>query len=252
MAQPPPPTDEELDESWMGTYADAITLLMAFFVLLVSFSKVDLEVYDKVANGLADHMAKEDRESQSDARTRKENLKDAIINASAEEVVKMGTDAQGSITLELDGGQFFKPGSADLRDQAIPVLQSMYDEFASPLYAQFNITVEGHTDDDPISTFRFPSNWELSAGRASTVVRFFQTAGQDGKGIDGKRLSAVGFSDTQPKVPNRDVNGNPILENQIINRRVVIRANREPIYNEIKIPKFRRKKAKTPKKADIK
>ena len=85
----------------------------------------------------------------------------------------MATDSVGSITLELDSGAFFRPGSAELVAQAIPFLEQVYDEIATPLYKDFNITVEGHTDDEPISTDRFPSNWELSGNRAATVVGSF-------------------------------------------------------------------------------
>ncbi len=242
MAGPPPPPPEPEDgDDLMGTYADAVTLLMAFFVLFFSISAVDLDIMDEVAKGMSASIAKETRVTQQEKL--KEELEDTIISEGAEEVIKMGTDADGSLTLELDVGQFFKPGSADLQEQAVPVLTGIYDDLSSELYKTFNITVEGHTDDDPISTARFPSNWELSTGRAATVVRFFQTAGFSGEGIDGKRLMAAGFGDTQPKVPNRDINNNPIPENQLKNRRVVIRVNRKPVYNKIKIPKFRRNKS---------
>ena len=70
----------------------------------------------------------------------------------------------------------------------------------------------------PIHTARFPSNWELSAGRATGVVRFFID-----EGMQTHRLKAAGFAETRPKVPNRDAQGAPISENQAINRRVLIR-----------------------------
>jgi chemotaxis protein MotB len=78
--------------------------------------------------------------------------------------------------------------------------------------------VQGHTDDSPINTPQFPSNWELSAARASAVVRYFAE-----KGIATERMRATGFADTIPKVPNRDPQGNPIRVNQEENRRITIR-----------------------------
>ena len=245
MSVPPPPTESEDKEEWMATYADAITLLMAFFVLFFSFSKVDLEIYDQVAAGLNENMASEER--KNDRKELEEDLRDILIQEGAEEAVKVGTDADGSITLELDGGAFFKPGSADLTDQAVPVLKSIYEELASPIYHSFNISIEGHTDDDPISSIRFASNWELSAGRSSTVVRFMIT-----EGMKNTRLKAIGFADTRPKFPNRDANGTPIIDNMIANRRVVLRINRKPIYEEVKIPKFRRDKIDNKKSKPIK
>lgn len=233
MVMPPPPTHEPVNEDWLVTYADAITLLMAFFVLLLSFSKVDMEIYDKVANGLAESIAREER--KSDKESLKENLKETIISEGADDVVRIGTDAEGSITLELDSGAFFKKGSAELQEQALPILKQFYVELSSELFQSFNISIEGHTDDVPIKTEKFPSNWELSTSRASTVVRFFIA-----EGMKDTRLKAIGFGATQPKVPNKNLVGEPILENRTANRRVVIRVNRNQIYEKIKIPTFRK------------
>ncbi|MFP6761100.1 MAG: flagellar motor protein MotB [Rhodospirillales bacterium] len=236
------------DESWMATYGDAVTLLMAFFVLLMSFAKVDLEVFDAVSNGIGEHMAKEDRKSEKDHLTKA--MKIMMVSEGAEQVAKIASDSEGSLTIELDTGAFFRPGSADLAEQAYPFMKALYEELASPLYKQFNINVEGHTDDEPMSSIRYPSNWELSSNRAATVVRFviseskndtrIDTNGQK-YGVEENRLRATGYAHTQPKVPNRDVSGVPIRENRITNRRVVIRINKRTNFNKVKIPKFRRK-----------
>jgi len=248
MSVPSQPKECPPAEDWLVTYADAITLLMAFMVLLVSFSKVDQDKFDKTSSGLAENFS--DAPTESTRNKMQEAMKDVVVTEGAEEVAKMATDATGSITLELDSAAFFRPASAELQPQAIPFLQGIYGELSSPLYRQFNINVEGHTDDDPISTMRYPSNWELSANRASTVVRFMLDAtkadtrkDRNGQpyGFADNRMRATGFADTQPKVPNRDANGAPIRENQLANRRIVIRVNKSPVYEELKIPKFRRK-----------
>ena len=236
------------DESWMATYGDAVTLLMAFFVLLMSFAKVDLEVFDAVSNGIGEHMAKEDRKSEKDHLTKA--MKIMMVSEGADQVAKIASDSEGSLTIELDTGAFFRPGSAELAEQAYPFMKALYEELASPLYKQFNINVEGHTDDEPMSSIRYPSNWELSSNRAATVVRFvisesendtrMDTNGQK-YGVEENRLRATGYAHTQPKVPNRDVSGVPIRENRITNRRVVIRINKRTNFNKVKIPKFRRK-----------
>jgi chemotaxis protein MotB len=80
------------------------------------------------------------------------------------------------------------------------------------------IEVEGHTDDSPVSSEQYPSNWELSSARASNVVRYLVA-----KGFPAHRLRAVGLAATQPKAMNRDAAGTPIPANQDLNRRVVIR-----------------------------
>ena len=236
------------DESWMATYGDAVTLLMAFFVLLMSFAKVDMEVFDAVSNGIGEHMAKEDRKSEKDHLTKA--MKIMMVSEGADQVAKIASDSEGSLTIELDTGAFFRPGSAELAEQAYPFMKALYEELASPLYKQFNINVEGHTDDEPMSSLRYPSNWELSSNRAATVVRFVISESQNDTrmdtngqkyGVEENRLRATGYAHTQPKVPNRDASGVPILENRITNRRVVIRINKRTNFNKVKIPKFRRK-----------
>lgn len=232
MALPPSPSEQEEKEDWLVTYADAITLLMAFFVMLVSFSKVDMEVYDQVSSGLSRDIARSDQQSASQSLS--SQLKDVVTESEADQVVNVGSDANG-ITLELDSNAFFKPGSAELLAVAFPFLKAVHKELAAPLYSSFNITVEGHTDDDPIASLQFPSNWELSSARASRVVRFMI-----GEGMKPVRMKATGYAETQPKLPNRDQAGQAIPENQTKNRRVVVRISRRQIFEPIKIPKFRR------------
>jgi len=243
-----PHAEEPEDEAWLMTYADMITLLMAFFVLMASVSKVDQEAFDQVSAALNENRTNEKNKEKERTQTLQRDLKDIISNEGADQAVQMGTDAQGSITLTLDGGAFFKPATADLHEQALPVLKGIVEELSNPIYQQFNISVEGHTDDGQINNARYPSNWELSTGRASTVVRFFAEArtlpnANDPLGeplFAPKRLRAIGYAGTQPKVPNRDLGGVAIPENQAQNRRVVMRINRKPIFEQVRIPTFRR------------
>ena len=88
----------------------------------------------------------------------------------------------------------------------------MYEELASPLYKQFNINVEGHTDDDPINTPRYPSNWELSSARAIAVLRLFV----DRLNIDPQKLLATGYGEFHP------VGGNETDLGRSKNRRIEI------------------------------
>jgi flagellar motor protein MotB len=119
--------------------------------------------------------------------------------------------------LEMPSATFFDSGSATLNAAGIPILQDLATRLQSDAYKNYQITVEGHTDDTPIHTAQFPSNWELSTARASAVVHFFLD-----QGIPATRLRAAGYADTFPKAPNRDSNGTPIPENRAENRRVVI------------------------------
>jgi chemotaxis protein MotB len=236
--------EEPEDEAWLMTYADMITLLMAFFVIMASVSKVDQSAYDEVSAALNENRTKERNKEKERSQTLQRDIKDVVSNEGADQVVTMGVDAQGNITLTFDGGAFFKPGSADLQEQAIPVLRGITEELSQPIYTPFNISVEGHTDDGAINTPRFPSNWELSSGRAATVVRFMLDHKKESdQAFEPKRFRAMGYADTQPLRANRDIQGNVIPENQAANRRVVMRIGRKAIYENVRVPTFRRSTA---------
>lgn len=121
-------------------------------------------------------------------------------------------------TLEISSAAFFDSGSAAVSDAGKSILRKVAVNLKSDISQGYRITVEGHTDDTPINTAQFPSNWELSTARAAAVVHFFLD-----QGIPAERLRAAGYADTFPKAPNRDANGNAIPENQAQNRRVVIK-----------------------------
>jgi len=123
--------------------------------------------------------------------------------------------------IEINSAAFFDSGSATLSKAGESILRDMAVDLRSNRFKDYQITVEGHTDDTPISTARFPSNWELSTARASAVVHFFLD-----QGIPALKLRAAGYADTFPKAPNRDVNGIAIPQNQSQNRRVVIKLER--------------------------
>jgi chemotaxis protein MotB len=207
---------EEEEEGWLLTYADMITLLMAFFVMLINFTKYDMPAMEEAASAIKNEVKGGEPEKSPTANL-KNNIQDIVYEMQADQVVNVSTDDKG-VVIELASSAFYRPGSAEFRDEAIPVLTKITQSIMDVKYKGYNMEVEGHTDDDPISTAQFPSNWELSTGRATRVVRFFVT-----QGMEAKRLKAIGFADTIPKVPNRNAEGAPIRENQAQNRRVNIR-----------------------------
>jgi chemotaxis protein MotB len=210
------PQSQDNDEDWMTTYADAITLLMAFFVLTTSISKVDLEAFEQINEGIKKQINAKTNET-TPTREFREEIKGVAENNNVSEQVSVSADSD-SINLDLAGRSFFKPGSAELTAEAGPFLDDIAGMLTEERYIRFRLDVQGHTDDSPISTLQFPSNWELSAARASAVVRYMAD-----KGIASERMRATGFADTIPKVPNRDPQGNPIRVNQEENRRITIR-----------------------------
>jgi chemotaxis protein MotB len=121
-------------------------------------------------------------------------------------------------TLQIGSAAFFSSGSAVLSTAGKAILGEVAGTLQSREFAAYHITIEGHTDDTPISTPQFQSNWELSAARAASVVRFLLELG-----VPAGKLTASGYADTVPIAANRTADGAVIPDNQARNRRVVIR-----------------------------
>ncbi len=206
------------DNAWLLTFADAMTLLLAFFVMLVSFSKVDMLTFEQVKAGIARDLGQ--RSITRPAAQLRAELDTLVDSLGVADAVRVDTFERG-IVLELAANAFYQPGAATLRPEARPILESVAATLRTPVYSKFKIAVEGHTDDNPITNDRFASNWELSAARATNVVRLFGDAE-----IPVHRMRGVAYAETQPKVPNRDGAGNPLPENQARNRRIIIRVHR--------------------------
>ncbi len=170
MGAPQLPPEIEEKEDWLITYADAITLLMAFMVMLLTFSEYDVPAFEEAAAAIQSNLTGKD--ATSPIQLLRIDVQDVVFNMQADQVVKVETDGKG-IVIELSSSAFYKPGSAEFRDEAIPVLEKLSATLLAPRYQTYAVEVGGHTDDIPINTAAFPSNWELSAGRATRVVRFF-------------------------------------------------------------------------------
>ena len=239
----------EEGEEWMTTYADAITLLMCFFVMMLTFAEFDIPAFEEAAAAIKDKIGSKDEASPTEQM--KIDVEDVVFQMQADRAVQVTKDSKG-VVIELASNAFYKPGSAELREEAIPVLEKIAQTISAPRYATYNIQIEGHTDDEPISTEKFPSNWELSTARAATVVRFLI----DRKFVDAIKLSAAGFADQKPKVPNLDANGNPIPENRATNRRTSIRINamslkeRDVYYQYLEAKRLKAEAAKRAKEAE--
>ncbi|MFK7866935.1 MAG: flagellar motor protein MotB [Alphaproteobacteria bacterium] len=218
MSIKPPEEIPEEPEDWIVTYADAITLLLAFFVILVSFSKVNIPQFEAVQAGIKDQLG-----GAVDSERPIFSLMSQMQMVMQEQQqvdpsnVDVGYDDQG-IIMEFASGNLFEPGSVELTPQAKQILMRIKQELEVPPFDIFLIAVEGHTDDTPISSPYYPSNWELSSARAARVVRYFQELG-----FDPAWLKASGYADTRPLFPNRGLDGAPIPENQARNRRITIR-----------------------------
>jgi chemotaxis protein MotB len=233
-------TEEEHEnhERWLVSYADFITLLFAFFVVMYAISQVNEGKYRVLANSLNQAFSvipgaaagpqvevpgrlvavpkkspEEIRMEQLKRRNmeRMRSMARAIMDALAP-LVKGGqvrvTEGPIGITVEINASVLFQPGEARLEAEAVRALTAIAQILAS---SDFPIIVEGHTDNVPITTMQFPSNWELSGVRASSVVRLFTS-----EGVAAKRLSATGYADQRPIADNESPEG------RARNRRVAI------------------------------
>ncbi|MCP4717894.1 MAG: OmpA family protein [Desulfobacteraceae bacterium] len=206
------------DANWLITYADLMTILLVFFVLLYSLAFFEKEKYEERVKVIMRQL-KQDHESKggmelfdlSADMNRKISLEDitglrsretALFKTANQFVRKTGKRENitsqfmdGKIILTVSGETLFSSGSASLNQGSLHIFNQMiqiFDEFP-----EFIINIKGHTDNIPISTQAFPSNWELSAIRATTVLKYLIS-----KGISPKRLTATGYGDIMPRVPN--------------------------------------------------
>ncbi len=203
----------ENEANWIVSYADMMTLLMSFFALMFSFSKIDIKRFDEVRERVSEQFGGQFVMPFENVNS---EVKQVVIQQEAKNDVQIDRDGAG-INIVFKSAIFFDAGGTDLKPSSKALLEKVIDVISKTAKGH-PIYIEGHTDDSPISTSKYPSNWELSAARASLVVRMFES-----KGFPKEQLNPVGFADARPLLPNRDASGKPIPENQAQNRRVVIR-----------------------------
>ena len=225
--------DENGVDDWLMTYADMITLLLCFFAVFLAitvpderkFEEAKKKVTEKFAGGddnyLRGQYALPDTKEDSPLKSQEpfKALPSIVDRYHNDKDVEVEVEKGDRIsTIEMNSAPFFGRGSAVLSPEGLKILSDIQPSLMDEQYKDHTISVEGYTDDIPIKTAQFPSNWELSTARASSVVRALIELG-----FPAERLRAVGFGEVSPKVPNRDETGNAIEDNQAQNRRVVIR-----------------------------
>jgi len=211
---------------WMATFADMMTLLMTFFILIMSFSTMELDKFKMAMGSLKGALGilgtqKKLRPEQSwfspyqrNIQTNSvlehvEKLRETLKENSLEEKVKISVK-KGELFIRIKDNMLFNSGEAKLKPNYLKLL-SLISKRLFPRAKE--IKVEGHTDNVPIHTSQYPSNWELSMARALNVVRYFVKYDH----IDPGKLSAAGYGEYKPIVPNNSP------ENRAKNRRVVIK-----------------------------
>jgi chemotaxis protein MotB len=254
---------EENDSAdWLYTYADLMTLLLVFFILLFSLSSIEAERFEVAMRSLneafhgegansiidlpheapiktevpveieeklpAQDLADKEAEKPNEAEAKNQNIAiDTELRSLTDEVSKqfqvslakdaleVGAPKDGKVVIKVKGDVLFPSGSAEFNREMMTVLDTMV--LTLKKNPQMKLSIQGHTDDIPIETSRFPSNWDLSAIRATNVLRYMVRGG-----IDLDRVSATGYGESKPLVPNDS------LENREKNRRLEFVLERLP------------------------
>jgi len=211
----------EDDEGWSLTLADMMTLILCFFVVIAAIAKPDRQAMDSVAKSMKTAMKGEPPSGvvgevrAPDTGRRLFDIQVELVRLLRNDKNKVAVHLRpDAVMIELPGDVSFGSGDADLTSGAREVLGRLADPLAK---LACPVVVEGNTDDVPISSSRFPSNWELSAARAAAVARLLID-----HGVAEDKLTVTGLAHTRPVAPNRDDSGKAIAKNQARNRRVSI------------------------------
>lgn len=215
--------------AYMSTWGDMCTLLLCFFVMLLAMSTIDPAKFDVAANSFQNAFSgvlesfptvlitqdvliprmggnEQNKRMAIDAAAK---IKKVIKKENLEDAIKVKVTESG-IAIKVADPIGFDVGDAEIKPELVAVLNDIAAVIATAPESQ--IRVEGHTDDIPIHTRLYPSNWELSAARALNVVKFLATSGN----IAPARLSAIGYGEYRPHLPNTS------RENRVKNRRIEI------------------------------
>ncbi len=211
--RPPAENHDDSDGTWLISYADMMTLLVGFFAMLLAFSKIDQSAFEQMKKETTKVFG---GEYQIPFEKLSKELKDVVKQQGLEDQVLFHETDEG-ITITFRGALFFRSGESDLLPKAEDLIKQLIPVIKSKA-KNFGIVVEGHTDNIPMESARFPSNWDLSSIRACTVLRLFESYG-----FPKTKLQALGWGETRPIVPNEDSSGRAIASNQAQNRRVVLK-----------------------------
>ncbi|KAF0190940.1 MAG: flagellar motor protein MotB [Gammaproteobacteria bacterium] len=193
------PHDAQESDGWLISFVDILTLLVTLFVVLLAFSQYSGQVKTASKVKAEKHvMAGTTATQQNDTPPARELIDDLTIPPDLQHQLEI-TRTATSVNFEIKDSVLFDTASADLK----PAGRTILARIAGVLdKSRYQISVEGHTDNAPIHTARFPSNWELSTLRATTVTRYLIE-----QGITTERLRATGYADTQPLAVNTDDTG---------------------------------------------
>lgn len=198
--------DEDISSFWLITYSDMVTLLLAFFLLMYSFSVMSQDSKQVLVEELRDV----DKNKIAETRSRAE-LEEAArkIAQELEKAAAFIESTETEVTVGLSSAVTFASGDAVMEAEGEAALAR-----AARILAKLPnvVRIEGHTDNIPMHGGKFPSNWHLSAARAQSVVRLLMR-----EGMDPRRIQVIGYADVHPRLSN------DTMEGRAANRRIEIK-----------------------------
>lgn len=232
MSKKPPPPEKENHERWVISYADLVTLLLGFFIILYSLSEVDVRKFDQMSTSFSKAFNVQVKQGVEGGSPMFDSASSAVpadaftgqisIDAgSVQQAIEQQEQAAGlpediqviatedKIVLRLADNLLFASGSADVRPDALPLLRIVANTVRN---FENDVRVEGHTDNVPVGTTKYPSNWELSSARAIAVLRYLAEQGN----LNPKYLYAAGYGEFHP------IASNATPEGRALNRRADI------------------------------
>jgi len=233
--------DEGGAPEWMTTFSDLMTLLLCFFILMFAMSEIKMDKFMQAAESMRVGFGQSEVESEEQAGTGspasadtsgvsvenavedmlediKEKLEHFVSQYKLENTLDVSKDEKG-VTLSIQDVVLFKPGSPWVNDNSMWVIEALgliVNEIDIPL------VVSGHTDNVPINTSQFPSNWELSAVRAAGIARMLVD-----EGFDATQIYVEGYSEFKP------IESNDSYEGRAANRRVDLLYSRDNVRENI-------------------
>lgn len=225
------------DEGWLISFTDLIIMLLGFFVIMFSVSTVNSDKYTQMYSAISEMIGKQvpaamiesgntpktnDKKQPSYQKMVKE-INHFIKKQSLQKEIQTKVTSRG-IKITAFGGLLFDSGKAELSKRAKTFLGNIS---LMILLSEYYITIEGHTDDIPIKSGYYPSNWELAAARATHVIRYLIE-----NGVPSKQMVAMSYADTQPLKYTYPENKQHLNKNiRAQNRRVVLIISKQPIYS---------------------
>ena len=197
------------------TFADLSFILMCFFALQISFSKANKQQFENVVQGMVQTPL--NKAPEDSLQSLKEKLDQQIKKKQLSAQAEVRLDTAG-VAIEFRDKMLFAAGSAQINRKTFGSAAAVMATI-SKAAKKYRVSIEGHTDDSPlVGHRRFRSNWELSAARGISLLKFFEK-----NGVATEQLRVIAYGSTRPKIPIIGLAPTELAAARAQNRRVVIR-----------------------------